>query len=141
MNGRGTPVSRTRSGSPATLKEKHKERDGDRDKEKEREKGKDRDRERDRNGKSAKATSNGAPPGLRTRNTPHLPHAKDIEAAPATLMYWSRAPVYGLLPQHGMRAHSATLVDNIAWLFGGCDEKGCWKDVYLFNTGASPDHV
>ncbi|TFY63562.1 hypothetical protein EVG20_g6259 [Dentipellis fragilis] len=33
-----------------------------------------------------------------------------------------------------MRAHSVTLVDHIAWLFGGCDDKGCWKDVWTFNT-------
>lgn len=78
---------------------------------------------------------NAGPVQPRIRNTPHLPHAKDVEPAPATLMYWSRAPVYGVLPQHGVRAHSVTLVDNVAWLFGGCDEKGCWRDIYLFNTG------
>ncbi|KAI0334134.1 galactose oxidase [Cubamyces sp. BRFM 1775] len=49
-------------------------------------------------------------------------------------MHWSRAPVYGLLPPRGMRAHSVTLIDNVAWLFGGCDEKACWRDVFCFNT-------
>ncbi|KAI0337683.1 galactose oxidase [Trametopsis cervina] len=49
-------------------------------------------------------------------------------------MYWSKAPVYGTLPSHGLRAHSVTLVDGIAWIFGGCDDKGCWKDVWCFNT-------
>lgn len=33
-----------------------------------------------------------------------------------------------------MRAHSVTLVDSVAWIFGGCDERGCWKDLWLFNT-------
>ncbi|KAI0689382.1 galactose oxidase [Cytidiella melzeri] len=69
----------------------------------------------------------------RYRNNPHLP-AGNAEPVPATLMYWSKAPVYGLLPTHGLRAHSVTLVDGIAWIFGGCDEKGCWKDVLCFNT-------
>lgn len=32
------------------------------------------------------------------------------------------------------RAHTVTLVDHVAWLFGGCDDKGCWKDVYCFDT-------
>jgi hypothetical protein len=43
--------------------------------------------------------------------------------------------VYGQLPTRSMRAHSVTMVDSVAWLFGGCDEKGCWKDVYSFHTG------
>ncbi|KIP09449.1 hypothetical protein PHLGIDRAFT_86732 [Phlebiopsis gigantea 11061_1 CR5-6] len=49
-------------------------------------------------------------------------------------MYWSRAPVYGFLPTHGLRAHTATLLDGVAWIFGGCDEKGCWKDAWCFHT-------
>ena len=75
----------------------------------------------------------GAQPKL--RSTPHLAYSKDAEPAPATLMYWSRAPVYGVMPGHGMRAHSATLIDSTAWIFGGCDERGCWKDVWCFNAG------
>ncbi|KAI0351665.1 galactose oxidase [Trametes cingulata] len=49
-------------------------------------------------------------------------------------MHWSRAPVYGHMPPRGLRAHSVTLIDNMAWLFGGCDERSCWKDVFCFNT-------
>ncbi|KAI0312266.1 hypothetical protein OF83DRAFT_675176 [Amylostereum chailletii] len=84
--------------------------------------------------KPAKATSSDPQP--RVRNVPHLPHVKDIALAPASVMYWSKAPVWGVMPTHSMRAHSVTLVDNIAWLFGGCDDRGCWKDVWCFNTGA-----
>lgn len=72
--------------------------------------------------------------GPRYRQNPHLPGG-NAEPVPATLMYWSKAPVYGSLPSHGLRAHSVTLVDGIAWIFGGCDDKGCWKDVWCFNTG------
>ncbi|KDQ54582.1 hypothetical protein JAAARDRAFT_38267 [Jaapia argillacea MUCL 33604] len=70
----------------------------------------------------------------RIRMVPHLPSDTHVERAPATIMYWSRAPVYGVMPAHGMRAHSVSLVDHVAWLFGGCDEKGCWQDVYCFDT-------
>ena len=83
------------------------------------------------------ATPTPAPPQQRIRNTPRLPHDHEVELAPATLMYWSRAPVYGAIPMRSMRAHTVTLVDNIAWLFGGCDEKGSWRDIYCFDTGAS----
>ncbi|KAJ3476527.1 hypothetical protein NLI96_g11094 [Meripilus lineatus] len=77
-----------------------------------------------------------APSGAqpRLRSTPHLSYPKEVELAPATLMYWSRTPAYGVMPGHGMRAHSATLIDSTAWIFGGCDERGCWKDIWCFNT-------
>lgn len=85
---------------------------------------------------------NGTTPHLpsssaRVRLLPHMPHSKDTEVAPTVQMYWSKAPVWGTMPNHGMRAHSVTLVDSVAWIFGGCDERGCWKDLWLFNTGAS----
>jgi hypothetical protein len=73
----------------------------------------------------------------RIRTNPRLPHDKDVELAPATIMYWSRAPVYGALPMRSMRAHSVTLVDSVAWLFGGCDDKECSKDIYCFDTGTT----
>lgn len=70
----------------------------------------------------------------RMRTIPHLPHNRDAEPAPASVMYWSRAPVWGTLPTHGMRAHSVTLVDHTAWVFGGCDDVDCFKDVWCFHT-------
>ena len=84
---------------------------------------------------------NGGTPHLpsssaRVRLLPYLPHSKDSEVAATVQMYWSKAPVWGTMPNHGMRAHSVTLVDSVAWIFGGCDERGCWKDLWLFNTGA-----
>lgn len=83
--------------------------------------------------------TNGVRPATSTqriRNTPRLAHDYEIESAATTIMYWSRAPVYGAIPMRSMRAHSVTLVDSVAWLFGGCDDKGCWKDIYCFDTGA-----
>lgn len=71
----------------------------------------------------------------KVRTIPHLPHGP-AEPAPPTLMYWSRSPVYGHLPSRSMRAHTVTLVENTAWLFGGCDDKGCAKDVWTFDVGA-----
>ncbi|EIN05797.1 galactose oxidase [Punctularia strigosozonata HHB-11173 SS5] len=73
-------------------------------------------------------------PGERYRATPRLPHDKNAKPVPATLMHWSPAPVYGYLPTRGMRAHTVTMVDNVAWVFGGCDDKGCWQDVWCFDV-------
>jgi hypothetical protein len=75
-------------------------------------------------------------PPPRFRAIPHLPNVVNVEPAPPPVMYWSKAPVWGTLPTHGFRAHTVTLVDNVAWIFGGCDEKGCFKDMWCFNIGA-----
>ncbi|KAH9177240.1 galactose oxidase [Lactarius sanguifluus] len=72
-------------------------------------------------------------PTPRFRAVPHLPNTTTIEPAPPPVMYWSKAPVWGILPSHGFRAHSVTLADNVAWIFGGCDDKGCFKDMWCFN--------
>ncbi|KAJ3569502.1 hypothetical protein NP233_g5004 [Leucocoprinus birnbaumii] len=70
---------------------------------------------------------------VKMRSTPRLVHDKEAEAAPSTGMYWSRAPVFGAIPNRTMRAHSVTLVDNVVWLFGGCDERESWRDVYCLD--------
>ncbi|KAI0255637.1 hypothetical protein BJV78DRAFT_690122 [Lactifluus subvellereus] len=69
----------------------------------------------------------------RFRAVPHLPNVLNVEPAPPPVMYWSKAPIWGALPTHGFRAHTVTLADNVAWIFGGCDDRGCFKDMWCFN--------
>lgn len=69
------------------------------------------------------------------RATPRLPHEMDVESVPSTIMYWSRAPVWGTVPTRTMRAHTVTLVDTTIWLFGGCDDKDNSRDIYCFDIG------
>jgi hypothetical protein len=71
------------------------------------------------------------------RANPRLPHEKDVESVPSTVMYWSRAPVWGTVPMRTMRAHTVTLVDTTIWLFGGCDDKDNSRDIYCFDIGMS----
>ena len=42
-------------------------------------------------------------------------------------------PVHGSVPRRSFRAHSACLSDEILWLFGGCDAKGCFRDLWCFD--------
>ncbi|KAG6823525.1 hypothetical protein H0H92_009902 [Tricholoma furcatifolium] len=84
--------------------------------------------------KSRKPTPGLSGPKIKT--IPTLPHDKNAESVPSTAMHFSRAPVYGAVPQRGMRAHTMTLVDNIAWLVGGVDDKDAnkdMKDMYCFD--------
>lgn len=95
-------------------------------------KDKDKEREKDKeaNGKSATRAAL-----KKFRSTPRLPLDKDMELVPSTLMFWSRAPTYGVMPNRTMRAHSVTLVDTTAWIFGGCHDSELAKDVYCFDIG------
>ncbi|PPQ68434.1 hypothetical protein CVT25_007827 [Psilocybe cyanescens] len=85
---------------------------------------------------SAAAHARSTVPKHENRVSPKLPHDKDVELAPSTIMYWSRAPVWGSIPTRTLRAHTVTLVDTTAWLFGGCDDKDVSKDkdIYCFDT-------
>ncbi|KAJ3773979.1 hypothetical protein FB446DRAFT_730682 [Lentinula raphanica] len=71
-----------------------------------------------------------------SRSTPRLAHLheKDVPIASSTIMYWSRAPVYGACPTRTMRGHTVTLVDTTAWVFGGCDDKETSRDIYCFDV-------
>jgi hypothetical protein len=60
-----------------------------------------------------------------------------VPRAPSTAMYWSKTPVSGRIPR-GMRAHTAVLVGNDVWCFGGCDRGGnCFREVWKLDCGTS----
>jgi len=66
---------------------------------------------------------------------PRLPNVVDVEPAPPPVMYSNKAPVWGRLSTHGLCAHTITLADNVAWIFGCCDDRGCFEDMWYFSTG------
>lgn len=66
---------------------------------------------------------------------PQLPHALDVRPAPPPAMYWSRVPVHGSVPKRSFRAHTANLSEEVLWLFGGCNDRGCFQDIWCFDTG------
>ena len=68
-------------------------------------------------------------------SAPRLPSAPNMAPAPPPAMYWSKAPVHGTVPKRSFRAHTANLADEVMWLFGGCDAKGCFRDLWCFDTG------
>ena len=94
-------------------------------------------RERDPSSRQRRNQQSGQP-RERYRSAPTVLHDKEAEVAPSTGMYWSRAPVHGYVPLRPMRAHSVTLVDSVAWVLGGWDDrehtKGL-KTIYCFDTG------
>jgi Rab9 effector protein with kelch motifs len=83
----------------------------------------------------------GAQPGDRHyRSTPKLPNDPDAPEAPATALYWSPLPVHGVIPNKGLRAHTVNIIDSVAWVFGGCDERGCWAEVWCLDVGVCCVH-
>lgn len=81
-------------------------------------------------------SSSSAPRPLKTshRTLPQLPSASSVKPAPPPAMYWSKAPVHGSVPRRSFRAHTANLCDEVLWLFGGCDNRGCFRDLWCFDT-------
>lgn len=68
------------------------------------------------------------------RTLPQLPSAQSVKPAPPPAMYWSKAPTHGSVPRRSFRAHTANLCDEVMWLFGGCDHRGCFRDLWCFDT-------
>jgi N-acetylneuraminic acid mutarotase len=80
------------------------------------------------------------------RGAPETPHtlfppladpktAPDVPAAPSSGMYWSRVAVSGA-PYSARRAHTATLVGSSVFVFGGCDARACFNELYVLDADA-----
>lgn len=69
---------------------------------------------------------------------PPLPDPKkapNVKPAPASGMYWSRAPVSGA-SHTSLRAHTTTLIGSNIYIFGGCDSRSCFNEVYVLDADA-----
>lgn len=75
------------------------------------------------------STNNLTQPIQSNSRLPLLPNAK-VEPSPAACMYLSKASIHGPKLIRPLRAHSATLVNDSIWIFGGTDLIGCFKDVW-----------
>lgn len=67
---------------------------------------------------------------------PPLPDPKtapDVPVSPASGMYWSKAPASGA-PHPSLRAHTTTLIGSNVYVFGGCDSRTCFNDLYVFDA-------
>lgn len=62
-------------------------------------------------------------------------HAVDVPPAPSSGMYWSKALVSGT-PTPPLRAHTTTLIGSNVYVFGGCDSKACFNDLYVLDADA-----
>ncbi len=59
--------------------------------------------------------------------------APDVLPAPSSGMYWSRAAVSGIVHAK-LRAHTATLIGSNVFIFGGCDARTCFNDLYVLDA-------
>ncbi|KAI8814668.1 hypothetical protein BJ742DRAFT_671422 [Cladochytrium replicatum] len=63
--------------------------------------------------------------------------ARPLLQAPIPAMHWSRVKARGAVkPPASLRAHSMNLVtsDGLLLVFGGCDAKSCFGDLYVFDA-------
>ncbi|KAK4129471.1 galactose oxidase [Parathielavia appendiculata] len=69
--------------------------------------------------------------------------APDVPPAPSSGMYWSRVAVSGVT-HAARRAHTVTLVGSNLYVFGGCDARACFNELYVLDADAfywSTPHV
>ncbi|KFA73114.1 hypothetical protein S40288_02805 [Stachybotrys chartarum IBT 40288] len=59
--------------------------------------------------------------------------APDVPPAPASGMYWSKAPTSGA-PHTSLRAHTTCLIGSNVYIFGGCDSRTCFNDMYVLDA-------
>lgn len=59
----------------------------------------------------------------------------EVEPAPSSGMYWSRAPVSGQ-GHPSLRAHTTTIIGCNIYVFGGCDSRACFNDLYVLDADA-----
>jgi len=88
-------------------------------------------------GGTARGTYTAFPPLADARTAP------DVPPAPSSGMYWSRAPVSGS-PHTALRAHTTTLVGSNVYVFGGCDSRTCFNELYVLDADSfhwSTPHV
>jgi hypothetical protein len=50
-------------------------------------------------------------------------------------MYWSLAPLSGT-PPLSLRAHTTTLIGSSIYIFGGCDSRACFNELYVLDADA-----
>ncbi|KAL2257122.1 hypothetical protein VTK26DRAFT_638 [Humicola hyalothermophila] len=58
-------------------------------------------------------------------------------------MYWSKAPTSGA-PHTALRAHTTALIGSNVYVFGGCDSRACFNELYVLDADAfhwSTPHV
>ncbi|KAK3943678.1 hypothetical protein QBC46DRAFT_376782 [Diplogelasinospora grovesii] len=100
---------------------------------------------------SATTRGGGRGGGSAARIPQHIPFppltdpktSPDVPAAPSSGMYWSRAPVSGSA-HTPLRAHTTTIVGSNVYVFGGCDSRACFNDLYVLDADAfywSTPHV
>ena len=64
---------------------------------------------------------------------PDPANAPKVDPAPASGMYWYKAPTHGL-EHKPLRAHTCTLVGSNIYVFGGCDLNTCFHDMHVFDA-------
>ncbi|KAG5987259.1 hypothetical protein E4U43_005166 [Claviceps pusilla] len=97
----------------------------------------------DRKTPSSSATTRRTPKLTKPPEGEHIPFppfpdaasAPDVEPAPPSGMYWSKAFVSGS-PHSNLRAHTTTLIGSNVYIFGGCDAKTCFNTLYVLDADA-----
>ncbi|KAL6625306.1 galactose oxidase [Neocallimastix sp. 'constans'] len=56
---------------------------------------------------------------------------------PTPAMHWKKIDASGKAPPRCLRGHTMCMIDEKIYIFGGCDNKVCYNDLYVFDADTS----
>jgi len=67
-------------------------------------------------------------------NLSSIPNLASTALPPTPAMHWKKIDASGKAPPRSLRGHTMCMIDEKIYIFGGCDNKVCYNDLYIFDA-------
>jgi len=67
-------------------------------------------------------------------NLSSIPNLPSNALPPTPAMHWKKIDSYGKVPPRALRGHTMCMIEEKIYIFGGCDNKVCYNDLYIFDA-------
>jgi len=67
-------------------------------------------------------------------NLNSIPNVVTTALPPTPAMHWKKIDATGKAPPRSLRGHTMCMIEEKIYVFGGCDNKVCYNDLYIFDA-------
>jgi len=67
-------------------------------------------------------------------NLGSIPNLPSTALPPTPAMHWKKIDPCGKAPPRSLRGHTMCMINEKIYVFGGCDNKVCYNDLYIFDA-------
>jgi len=67
-------------------------------------------------------------------NLNSIPNLQSTTLPPTPAMHWKKIESYGKVLPRSLRGHTMCMINEKIYIFGGCDNKVCYNDLYIFDA-------